>query len=60
MILRQKALISLTLHSSLNAFNIQIPVGIEKAAREGVEGDGLNSDGTLTDEALEKLESGHA
>ena len=40
------------------AFNIQIPRGgIEKAAREGVEGDGLNSDGTLTDEALEKLKA---
>ena len=40
------------------AFNIQIPRGgIEKAAREGVEGDGLNSDGTLTDEALKKLKA---
>ena len=37
-------------------FNIQIPRGgIEKAAREGVEGDGLNPDGTLTLESLEKL-----
>jgi acyl carrier protein len=37
-------------------FNIQIPRGgIEKAAREGVEGDGLNPDGTLTQESLDKL-----
>tara|TARA_E500000331_G_C17070481_1_gene632343 strand:+ start:242 stop:646 length:405 start_codon:yes stop_codon:yes gene_type:complete len=37
-------------------FNIQIPRGgIEKAAREGIEGDGLNPDGTLTLESLEKL-----
>jgi len=37
-------------------FNIQIPRGgIEKAAREGVKGDGLNPDGTLTLESLEKL-----
>ena len=38
------------------AFDVKIPRGgIEKAAREGVEGDGLNPDGTLTQEALEKL-----
>ena len=37
-------------------FNIQIPRGgIEKAARDSVEGDGLNTDGTLTVAALEKL-----
>ena len=39
-------------------FNIQIPRGgIEKAAREGIEGDGLNADGTLTLESLEKLKA---
>lgn len=38
------------------AFNIKIPRGgIEQAARKGVEGDGLNSDGTLTQESLNKL-----
>ena len=37
-------------------FGIQIPRGgIEKTAREGVEGDGLNNDGTLTLESLDKL-----
>lgn len=37
-------------------FPIKIPRGgIEKAAREGSEGDGLNPDGTLTEEALEAL-----
>jgi acyl carrier protein len=37
-------------------FPIKIPRGgIEKAAREGSEGDGLNPDGTLTAEALEAL-----
>lgn len=37
-------------------FPIKIPRGgIEKAAREGSEGDGLNPDGTLTDAALEAL-----
>ena len=41
------------------SFQIKIPRGgIEKAAREGaesVEGDGLNSDGTLTESALTAL-----
>ena len=38
------------------AFNIKIPRGgIEQAAREGVDGDGLNADGTLTPEALIRL-----
>ena len=37
-------------------FQIKIPRGgIEKAAREGTEGEGLNPDGTLTVEALEAL-----
>ena len=37
-------------------FPIKIPRGgIEKAAREGSEGDGLNPDGTLTEDALEAL-----
>lgn len=37
-------------------FQIKIPRGgIEKAAREGTEGEGLNPDGTLTVEALETL-----
>ena len=37
-------------------FPIKIPRGgIEKAAREGSEGDGLNPDGTLTFKALEAL-----
>lgn len=37
-------------------FPIKIPRGgIEKAAREGSDGDGLNPDGTLTEEALEAL-----
>ena len=37
-------------------FDVKIPRGgIEKAAREGVDGDGLNDDGTLTLDALEKL-----
>ena len=39
-------------------FNVKIPRGgIEKAAREGTEGDGLNVDGTLTAEALEALKA---
>ena len=38
------------------SFQIKIPRGgIEKAAREGTEGDGLNEDGTLTPTALEAL-----
>jgi acyl carrier protein len=38
------------------AFQIKIPRGgIEKAAREGSEDNGLHTDGTLTDIALEKL-----
>jgi len=38
------------------SFDIKIPRGgIEKAAREGGEGDGLNEDGTLTEEALVSL-----
>ena len=38
------------------AFDVKIPRGgIEKAAREGIDGDGLNPDGTLTSESLEKL-----
>ena len=38
------------------SFSIKIPRGgIEKAAREGVDGDGLNSDGTLTAESLQRL-----
>lgn len=37
-------------------FQIKIPRGgIEKAAREGTEGDGLQADGTLTPSALEAL-----
>ena len=37
-------------------FQIKIPRGgIEKAAREGTEGEGLQSDGTLTLDALEAL-----
>ena len=40
------------------AFNIKIPRGgIEQAAREGVDGDGLNSDGTLTADAIERLKA---
>ena len=40
------------------SFQIKIPRGgIEKAAREGTEGDGLNADGTLTPTALEALKS---
>jgi acyl carrier protein len=39
-------------------FQIKIPRGgIEKAAREGTEGDGLNPDGTLTADALEALKA---
>ena len=39
-------------------FQIKIPRGgIEKAAREGTEGDGLNADGTLTPTALEALKA---
>lgn len=39
-------------------FQIKIPRGgIEKAAREGAEGDGLNADGTLTENALEALKA---
>lgn len=39
-------------------FQIKIPRGgIEKAAREGTEGDGLNADGTLTVDALEALKA---
>jgi acyl carrier protein len=38
------------------AFDVKIPRGgIEKTAREGLDGDGLNPDGTLTDESLKKL-----
>ena len=38
------------------SFGIKIPRGgIEKAAREGSEDEGLNPDGTLTDEALVSL-----
>ena len=40
------------------SFQIKIPRGgIEKAAREGTEGDGLNADGTLTPTALEALKA---
>ena len=39
-------------------FQIKIPRGgIEKAAREGTEGDGLSADGTLTEAALEALKA---
>ncbi len=39
-------------------FQIKIPRGgIEKAAREGTEGDGLNPDGTLTEDALIALKA---
>lgn len=39
-------------------FQIKIPRGgIEKAAREGTEDDGLNADGTLTPKALEALKA---
>ena len=39
-------------------FQIKIPRGgIEKAAREGTEGDGLNADGTLTEDALDALKA---
>lgn len=39
-------------------FPIKIPRGgIEKAAREGSDGDGLNPDGTLTPQALEALKA---
>tara|TARA_B110000037_G_scaffold42732_1_gene52663 strand:+ start:835 stop:1269 length:435 start_codon:yes stop_codon:yes gene_type:complete len=39
------------------SFGIKIPRGgIEKAAREGSEGEGLNPDGTLTPEALVTLQ----
>lgn len=38
------------------SFNISIPRGgIQKAAQEGAENDGLNEDGTLTAMALERL-----
>jgi len=40
------------------SFQIKIPRGgIEKAAREGTEGDGLNPDGTLTEDALIALKA---
>lgn len=39
-------------------FQIKIPRGgIEKAARGGTDGDGLNPDGTLTSDALEALKA---
>lgn len=38
------------------AFNIAIPRGgIQKAAQEGADGDGINADGTLSDYALKRL-----
>ena len=38
------------------AFNIAIPRGgIQKAAQEGAEGDGINADGTLSADALKRL-----
>ena len=38
------------------AFDISIPRGgIQKAAQEGAEGDGINPDGTLSDDALRRL-----
>ena len=38
------------------AFDISIPRGgIQKAAQEGAEGDGINPDGTLSEDALRRL-----
>ena len=39
------------------SFRLRFRGGIEKAAREGTEGDGLNADGTLTPTALEALKA---